>query len=51
MRLKQLRPSEVSGIWRDLLSRGKGWKQRAQQGLDALERLFPELNAGNWLKL
>ena len=30
--------------WRDALSRGKGWRARAEQGKDALLRVAPELS-------
>ena len=50
-RLKELRKSLVDAAWRDLLSRGKGWRARAKEGLLALDRQFPELAARQWLKL
>lgn len=31
--------------WQDALSRGKGWRNRAEQGRDALLRLAPELDS------
>jgi len=38
--------------WRDALSRGKGWKTRAEQGKEALLALAPELDdARLWLNL
>ena len=48
--LKERRESEVGEIWRDLRSRGKGWVSRATQGLRALDKAFPALEAGKWLK-
>jgi hypothetical protein len=33
-----------SAAWRDALSRGRGWKDRAVQGHDALLRVAPELD-------
>jgi hypothetical protein len=42
---------EVDEAWRDLLSRGKGWVTRATQGLNALNKLSPELGLPGWLKL
>ena len=47
--LKQHRAWEVEEAWADLAHRGKGWLQRARQGLGALDRLAPELKAGTWL--
>lgn len=34
-----------NAAWRDAIGRGKGWKERAQQGQSALLRLAPELAA------
>ena len=48
--LKERRESEVREVWRDLLSRGKSWASRAKQGVRALDRAFPALQAGKWLK-
>ena len=34
---------EFNAAWRDLLSRGRGWRSRAKQGHEALLKLAPEL--------
>ena len=47
--LKQQRPWEVEETWADLAGRGKGWIERARQGLAALERVAPEIEASAWL--
>ncbi len=39
------RAHEISETWADLLSRGKGWRQRAAQGAKALAGLEPDLAA------
>lgn len=46
---KERRPHEAEEIWKDLVSRGKGWASRARQGLKQLDRLFPDLEADKWL--
>jgi hypothetical protein len=48
--LKDNRPWEVEEAAADLLSRGKGWSTRAQRGLAALDRVFPEERFSEWLK-
>ena len=48
--LKERRATEVGEVWAELLSRGKGWATRARQGLVALDKAFPLLEVGNWLK-
>lgn len=50
-RLKDLRKSDVDSAWKDLLSRGKGWRSRVKPALGPLDRLFPQLDASHWLKL
>jgi hypothetical protein len=49
--LKESRPWEVEGAWEDLVSRGKGWSLRAQRGLVAVSRLFPDESFSEWLKI
>lgn len=49
--LKEARPWEVEEAWADLLGRGKGWSARAQRGLLALGRQFPNEAFGDWLKV
>jgi len=48
-RLQEFRRGEVEEAWRDLVSRGKGWRTRALQGAAALHRRFPALGAKDWL--
>ena len=48
--LREMRPWEVEEAWADLLGRGKGWATRAQRGLLALGRQFPDESFGDWLK-
>jgi hypothetical protein len=38
------RAEEFNANWRDVLGRGKRWKQRANEGRAALLRLAPELD-------
>lgn len=49
--LKAMRPMDVEEAWRDLIGRGRGWTARARQGIDALEKTAPDLDAKKWLKL
>lgn len=42
---------DVDEAWADLMSRGKGWVRRAKQGVDALDRFYPDLMAGDWLRI
>jgi hypothetical protein len=44
-RLNELRPSDIAEAWRDLVSRGSGWRSRARNGVEALSKQFPELRA------
>jgi hypothetical protein len=46
---RENRTWEAREAWADLCSRGKGWVSRASQGLDALEKSFPDLRARDWL--
>jgi hypothetical protein len=41
---------EVDEAWKDLASRGPGWRERALRGRDALAGIAPELDAAKWLK-
>ena len=43
MRLKELRPSDITEAWDDLTGRGKGWRSRARKGAQALAKKSPEL--------
>lgn len=46
---REHRPWEIDEAWADLVSRGKGWQLRARQGVAALDRLYPDIEAGRWL--
>ena len=41
--LENDRAGELSAAWEDAIGRGRGWKQRAHQGRDALARQAPQL--------
>ena len=43
--------SDVDNAWKDLVSRGKGWRARVRGGLDALCARFPDLDAAKLLPL
>lgn len=49
--LKETTKSDVDRAWKDLVSRGKGWRSRVKPALGRLDRMFPELGALRWLKL
>jgi hypothetical protein len=49
--MNERRSWEVREAWADLRSRGKGWTTRAKQGLSALAKSAPELDAQAWLAL
>ena len=40
--------AELIDAWNDLLGRGPGWRRRAIEGLDALDRLAPDLRVREW---
>lgn len=40
---------DIDEAWVDLMSRGKGWARRAKQGVDALDRFYPDIRASDWL--
>jgi hypothetical protein len=42
---------DIDEAWVDLVSRGKGWVRRAKQGVEALDRFYPDIMAGDWLAL
>ena len=43
------RSEDFNAAWRDALSRGRGWQQRARQGKQALLAIAPELDLpGLW---
>lgn len=48
--LRIQRPDEVEEAWRDLVSRGPGWRKRAKLGLDAIEKLWPDEGFADWLQ-
>lgn len=41
---------DIDEAWADLTSRDKGWVRRALKGVEALDRAYPQLGAGGWLK-
>ncbi|MDB5814276.1 MAG: hypothetical protein JWN23_1393 [Rhodocyclales bacterium] len=41
--LREQRPHEVKEAWQDLLSRGAGWRSRAQEGIARLKRQSPDI--------
>jgi hypothetical protein len=41
--LNDRRPWEIEAAWDDLKSRGKGWTKRAEQGIAALDKAYPEV--------
>lgn len=47
--LKDHRPTEIHEAWTDLLGRGKGWRKRADEGIEALGKLAPDLNVREFL--
>lgn len=46
---REQRPWEIDEAWSYLVSRGKGWLRRARQGVEALDRFYPDIKAGSWL--
>lgn len=48
---KELRAWEIDEAWADLISRGPGWRTRAKQGVAAVAKTAPELDAQMWLAL
>lgn len=50
LRLKESRKSDIDRAWKDLTSRGRGWRSRARQGMRALDKRMPELDLVRWLK-
>jgi hypothetical protein len=48
---KQHRAWEIEEAWTNLVGRGSGWSARAKQGLAALSKVAPELDALGWLEL
>lgn len=42
---------DIDEAWADLVSRGKGWVRRAKQGVQALDRFYPDIRAGDWLAI
>jgi len=41
--LKERRPWEIEAAWLDLKLRGKGWTQRINKGITALQQRYPEI--------
>jgi hypothetical protein len=48
---KEHRAWEVDEAWAELISRGPGWRARAKQGLAAVAKTAPELDALKWLAI
>ena len=46
---KKYRPWEVEEAWQDMRDRGKGWRSRVERGINALDRVTPELALTDWL--
>jgi hypothetical protein len=42
---------DIDEAWTDLVSRGKGWVRRAKQGIEALDRFYPDIMAGDCLAI
>lgn len=42
---------DIDEAWTDLVSRGAGWVRRAKQGVEALDRIYPDIMAGDWLAI
>ena len=42
---------DIDETWADLVSRGKAWVSRAKLGVEALNRFYPDLMAGDWLAI
>jgi hypothetical protein len=42
---------DIDEAWTDLVSRGSGWVRRARQGVEALDRFYPDIMAGDWLAI
>lgn len=41
--LKERRPWDIEAAWQDLKQRGKGWTQRINKGITALDHRYPEI--------
>lgn len=48
---REQRVWEIDEAWADLVSRGKGWQRRAMQGVGALDKAYPDIEAGKWLRI
>lgn len=42
---------DIDEVWAELVSRGKGWVRRAKQGVETLDRFYPDIMARNWLTI
>ena len=49
--LRERRSAEVQELWQNLLARGPGWRERAEQGAMALQRRYPEFGVQGWLQV
>ena len=45
--LSQHDPAALQDAWNNLNNRGPGWRKRAAQGLDALQRAWPDLDVSS----
>jgi hypothetical protein len=45
--LRERRPGDLKAVWSDILSRSPGWRARAKDGIAALDKVAPELDAGS----
>jgi hypothetical protein len=43
--LRERRPGDLDAVWSDILSRGPGWRSRAREGLAAIDKVAPDLDA------
>lgn len=48
---REYRPREIDEAWTDLVSRGKGWQRRAGQAVAAMDKRYPDIEAGKWLAI
>ena len=48
---KDRRAWEIGEAWTDLVSRGPGWRTRAKQGVAAVAKAAPEIEAQKWLAI
>ena len=49
--LRERRGAELQALWQNLLGRGPGWRERAEQGALALQRQYPGLGIQGLLQV